>query len=217
MPALIFDIETGPLDAAELKRMLPAFDPAGVKHGNTKDPVKKREQIESAREEHERKFFDRAALSPLTGRVIVIGYQQPGGQSIIEELEEREILLTFWDRYDWAVRSHVKLIGWNIHGFDLPFIVRRSWLHGVKVPATIQIRDRYWNPLFVDLMQRWALGAYSQWEKLDSVSKFFGHEGKNGEGADFHRLWKEDRTTAMAYLENDLDMTELVATSMGFC
>lgn len=217
MPALIFDIETGPLDEDELNRMLPEFDPASVKHGNTKDEAKKAAQIEKAREEHEAKFFERAALSPLTGRVVVIGYQFAGGESIIEDLPEREILEAFWARYKWAIDRPFSMIGWNIEGFDLPFIVRRSWFHGVEVPNSIINRSRYWNALFIDLMKCWTLGAYGQYEKLDNAAKFFGYEGKNGDGADFHQLWNEDRPKATAYLENDLEMTELVATSMGFC
>ena len=217
MPALIFDIETGPLDESELKRILPAFDPASVKHGNTKDEAKKTAQIEAARAEHERKFIDRAALSALTGHVVTVGYQAAGGEVTIDELSEFDTLDMFWHRYRWAKEHKIKMIGWNIFGFDLPFLIRRSWCLGVSVPESLLEKWRYWDPTFIDLMQVWSCGAYGEREKLHIAARFFGHDGKNGDGADFHRLWKEDRPTAIAYLENDLEMTELVATSMGFC
>lgn len=217
MPVLVFDIETGPLPAMELSRMRPEFDPASVKVGNLKDEAKIAAKVETAREEHETKFFDKAALSALTGQVIVIGYKQAGGQAVIEELDEPQVLGTFWNRYQWCIDNRVSLVGWNILQFDLPFIVRRSWFHGITVPESIQQKGRYWNSIFVDLMQRWSLGAYGQYEKLHNAAKYFGHDGKNGDGAEFAKLWNDNRQQAIAYLENDLEMTELVASSMGEC
>lgn len=217
MSVLIFDIETGPLPNDDLKRMLPEFDPDSVKLGNTKDKDKIREKIAAARIDHYAKHVEKAALSALTGRVIVVGYQFAGGESVIEDLSERDALETFWARYKWAKQNKASLIGWNIFNFDLPFLIRRSWFHGIQVPKGLLKNNRYWNDTFVDLMQIWACGTYGQWEKLDNAAKFFGGEGKNGNGADFHRLWEEDRPAAVAYLECDLEMTELVATSMGVC
>lgn len=217
MPALIFDIETGPLEEAEVKRMMPAFDPASVKHGNTKDETKKAAQIEAARADHEAKHLDRAALSPITGELIVIGYKFSGNDPEIYGVDERAELELFWNRYSYCLMNKVKLIGWNIFNFDLPFLIRRSWFHGIAVPESVLEKNRYWNPVFIDLMQVWACGAYGQWEKLNTAARFFGHDGKNGDGADFHRLWKEDRLKAVKYLENDLAMTELVAVNMGLC
>ncbi len=73
MTTIIFDIETGPLPEAELANMLPPFDPAEVKTGNLKDPAKIAEKIAEAEANHRRDFFDKAALDPLTGRVVAIG------------------------------------------------------------------------------------------------------------------------------------------------
>ena len=73
MNTLIFDIETGPLPENELLAMMPAFDPADVKSGNLKDPAKIAEKIAEAEANHRRDFIGRAALDPLTGRVVAIG------------------------------------------------------------------------------------------------------------------------------------------------
>ena len=82
MHTIFFDIETGPLPEGELAALLPPFDPAEVKTGNIKDPAKIAEKIREAEEAHRRDFFDRAALDPLTGRVLAIGMMtvtpQPG-------------------------------------------------------------------------------------------------------------------------------------------
>ena len=53
--------------------MMPAFDPAEVKTGNIKDPEKVAAKIAEAEANHRRDFIDRAALDPLTGRVVAIG------------------------------------------------------------------------------------------------------------------------------------------------
>ena len=73
LQTIVFDVETGPLAESELSALLPPFDPAEVRTGNLKDPAKIAEKIAEAEANHRREFFDRAALDPLTGRVVAIG------------------------------------------------------------------------------------------------------------------------------------------------
>lgn len=73
MHTICFDIETGPLPETELAAMVPAFDPAEVKTGNLKDRDKVAAKIAEAEANHRREFIERAALDPLTGRVLAIG------------------------------------------------------------------------------------------------------------------------------------------------
>jgi len=82
-------------DEASVKNFLllsKEFDPAEVKTGNIKDPAKIKEKVEAAREKFEleksgakaaietarddawNKFVEKAALSPLTGQVLAVGY-----------------------------------------------------------------------------------------------------------------------------------------------
>lgn len=101
MPAIIFDIETGPLADAIIRPMMPdpkmpkhpgEFDLAAVKTGNMNDPVKIEAKQVKARNEHVAKvkghvdeenriwneafaaFKDKAALNAGTGEVLAIGY-----------------------------------------------------------------------------------------------------------------------------------------------
>lgn len=76
MRAIIFDIETGPLEREILDELLPAFSEEDVALGNVKDPEKIRERIESARRKHADSFYDQAALAARTGQVLAIGYRQ---------------------------------------------------------------------------------------------------------------------------------------------
>ena len=221
MPAMIFDIETGPLPEDVLLATMPPFDPAEVKTGNLKDPEKIAAKFAEAEASHKATCIDRAALDPTTGRVLAIGYRVADRIRIdIQDTKwgEVKLLLRFWETYREAAKKRQRMVGFNIHGFDLPFLIRRSWGFGIPVPEDVMQRDRYWNDLFVDLMQRWKLGNYQTHASLNRVAKFFSVGGKPEDGttgADFARLWKEDPEKAASYLKNDLDMTYHVALRMG--
>jgi len=216
MTTIIFDIETGPLPEAELERMLPAFDPAEVKTGNLKDPTRIAEKIAEAEVNHRRDFFDKAALDPLTGRVVAIGllYPDSGELDVIGHDDEAQILRAFWTACRGEMGRVNQMIGFNTHGFDLPFLIRRSWKHQVAVPFGIR-RGRYWSDEMVDLREAWQLGDRQARGSLDSIAKHLGVGAKNGDGKAFAELWQSDRKQAEAYLRNDIELTSKVAQALG--
>jgi predicted PolB exonuclease-like 3'-5' exonuclease len=222
MQTIVFDLETGPLAEGELSALLPPFDPAEVKTGNLKDPAKIAEKIAEAEMNHRRDFVERAALDPLTGRVIAIGMVLvDGGQdykegkfSIIGHEDEARMLREFWELTRGEMGRLNPMIGFNILNFDLPFLIRRSWKHRVAVPFGIR-RGRYWGDQVVDLRELWKLGDYQARGSLDSVARHLGVGGKNGDGKAFAELWQSDRPKAEAYLRNDLELTAKVADALG--
>ena len=229
MKTLVFDIETGPLPENELLAMLPAFDPAEVKCGNLKDPAKIAEKIAEAEVNHRRDFIERAALDPLTGRVMAIGMLDLETDlfSIIGHDDESETLREFWEVTRGDMGRLNPLIGFNIFNFDLPFLFRRSWKHRVTMPLGLR-RGRYWGDQLVDLRDAWQLGDRQARGSLDSIAKHLGvgaklaapaangaTSGKLITGADFAGLWRSDRKQAEAYLRNDIDMTAKVAAALG--
>lgn len=237
-----FDIETGPLPDERLREWLPEFeppkhpgefDPGSVKYGNLKDAAKRADKLESAREDHaaavanyerdvaiasEKHWLDfksKAALSPITGRVLAIGLLDGGRFVINAHSGERDLLGAFWEGF--SAGGAEKWIGWNIFNFDLPFLIRRSWLLGVDVPS-IRVQGRYWSPRFVDLMQEFAAGVWKDNVSLDVAARFLGVGRKTGHGADFSKLWggpPEDVQQAIDYLKNDLTLTAKVAERIG--
>lgn len=237
--ATIFDIETGPRDWSEIEGFWKApekpgvFDPNSVKYGNTKDAAKRAAKLEEAKlahaalvadfdaeiEKSKQELLGKAALSPVTGRVLAIGYldKQCDIDGLTGENTEAAILETFWEYYGTALANRDRLVGFNIYGFDLPFIVRRSWLLGVDVPSDVIRDNRYWNKVFIDLMQVWGCGNYGERISLDNLCQFFGGPRKNGDGAEFSKLWlnPETRQQAIEYLANDLRMTLEAARKMG--
>jgi hypothetical protein len=216
MQTIVFDVETGPLADGELSALLPPFDPAEVKTGNIKDPDKVAAKIAEAETNHRRDFFDRAALDPLTGRVVAIGilYPDSGECDVIGHHDEAETLRAFWDVCRGEMGRVNQMIGFNTHGFDLPFLIRRSWKHRVTVPFGIR-RGRYWGEEMVDLREAWQLGDRQARGSLDSIAKHLGVGAKNGDGKVFAELWRSDRKQAEAYLRNDLELTAKIAHALG--
>lgn len=215
----IFDIETQAYPVDELRKVMPQFDPDEVRLGNTKDPVKIADKLAAAKIKHEQSFIEDAALSATTASVLAIGIKDMNGTHYILDGggKEADLLSEFWTK--WATGDHAmrinNLIGFNCFEFDLPFLIRRSWHHGIAVPFGIR-KGRYWGEAIVDLMVEWKLGTTRNGNSLDTVAKFLlGGRGKTGSGADFANLWATDRNAAVEYLKADLDLTFDVAKVMG--
>ena len=97
-------------------------------------------------------------FSPLTGEIVVIGvldcgknqgvvYFQAPGEDIKEfskdnitfkQATEKEMLEKFWQ----GAKEYDEFIGFNSRGFDVPFIMTRSAIHGVK-PTRNLMEGRY--------------------------------------------------------------------------
>ena len=244
---LTFDIETAGLPDDHLRKIyepleLPEppgeFDPSTVRVGGLKDPDKIAAKIDAAKKSHSdlvaghdgkckaiatnhgEEFKDRAALDAVTGRVIAIGYFNPAAdKSVIDHGDERELIDRFWGKALSCRNEHRAMVGLNIHDFDLPFLVRRSWFLDVYVPDWAMQRSRYFDPVFVDLRKTWLCGQHGTSIKssFDHLGKAFGTGGKpeGVSGGQFAELWETDREKAIAYLENDLRQPAIWAARMG--
>jgi hypothetical protein len=207
MSTAVFDIETGPRPDEELASMMPEFEAPK----NYKDADKIKSYIEAER----RDWLEKAALSPVTGRVLAIGVRTKDGNEIFSD-DEKVALLAFWSRLTDLARARVQMVGFDIFRFDLPFLMRRSWVNGVKVPDGLIDARGYFNRVnFVDLIEVWRCGDRATSISLDNLSKFLGVGAKTGDGAHFAKLWATERKLAIAYLENDLALTEGVARRLG--
>ncbi len=183
---------------------MPEFEP----DARLKDPEKIAASIQAKREE----WLEGAALSATTGRVLVVGTLQLEAVEIFEG-DEADVLRHTWDL--WRSHSTRLWIGHNIKGFDIPFLVRRSWIHDVSVPGDV-FEGRHVSSRFKDTMETWACGDYgSKYTKLDTVARALGVGKKSGSGADFARLYTQDREAALEYCRNDLRLTQAVAKKMG--
>jgi DNA polymerase elongation subunit (family B) len=209
-PTIIFDIETGALPFGELA--IPAFNPADVKLGNTKDPDKIAERIRQAEENHVTDYIRNAALDALSGQVLCIGYRLERDEPAILSSDadgEAAMLRQWWELLNTWERQP-RLIGFNIKAFDLPFLIKRSWKHRITPPYWIR-NGRYWNDLIVDLREVWQLGDNRAHGSLGAISRHLGLGEKTGNGADFANLWKTNRQAAIDYCLQDVRLTQQVA------
>jgi hypothetical protein len=221
------------------------FQPLRIRLKSRGDEKETEERIERARCAHLRKLDQhrrecqriqdesfqelrtKAALSALTGEVLAIGYGMSGSiriecQDSQRGVTERDLLISFWQVATKVRHSQGKILGFNSLGFDIPFLIQRSWMHSVDVPRWV--RDgRYFDRAFIDLLEVWKCGTYRSEipQKLDSIVRAMGLGGKpEGTcGADFARRFHSpnpvDREEAIRYLRNDIEITTKLAERLG--
>jgi hypothetical protein len=119
------------------------------------------------------------------------------------------MLEEFWVYFDaiqYGKMQQKHIAGWNLLGFDIPMIVQRSRIIGVKVPSTV-MNGRYWHNCLIDLMQVWVCYCYGKYESLERVAKALGvrlPRKHNIEGKNFYKHLIEDKDNALQYLKDDL-------------
>jgi len=201
----VFDIETSALPTDQLERVKPEFRPAK----NLRDP----EKIKTDVAEKEQAWMESAALDAVTGQILCIGMGSGLATIDITQSPEAETIERFWNWLELKLNRSETVVGFSIFHFDLPFLVRRSWALDVEVPKCVR-RGRYWHEDLIDLQEVWKCGNFDQRVSLDILAKTLGLGAKNGSGADFARLWVEDRPKALEYVKNDITVTRLCAERM---
>lgn len=171
-------------------------------------------------------------FSPLTGEIVVIGmhdversknvvYFQAPGESMSEFEEngvlykqktEREMLEDFWN----GAGQYGNIITFNGRGFDVPFIMVRSAVHGIR-PTKDFMSNRYlkmqkFNAIHIDLLDQLTFyGSVRKRGGLHLWCRAFGIESPkaNGvDGDDVSRLFQEKKYIDIArYNVRDLEAT----------
>jgi len=219
--AIAFDIETEALDPntiLERTKPHPEFDPASVKLGDCCTPEARSEKLARAEADYKKKeesyyarAVERGALAAETGRVLTIAYLPVETDEAFVDFDhdEERLLRRFWAEYSRVKKMGGQLVGHNVVGFDLPFLLRRSWANHIAVPEQI-LNGRSLSPLFLDTMQVWAAGEFKRFIALDLLGEILGVGGKSDQevcGADFARFWRAGgakQELARAYAERDV-------------
>lgn len=217
-----WDIETGPQPEHKLLDIMPSF--SGRKW--TKDPDK----IEEQRAEKMAQWFRDAALKPETGMVMAIGIQGEGDQpsivshgegdkTLADEKADIEAFFSLLEQHHKNDQS-AAYVGYKTHEFDIPFICVRAVFHGIHIPHSFMSRGYAMaGKQFHDIHQIMSFGSYERKRQsvkggLNTIAQGLGVGAKNGDGAYYAQLWKEDRWQADHYLENDLKMTLGIALKL---
>ena len=128
-----------------------------------REPIKFGQAFWEAEEEH-----GETALDSSLGRILCIGYcEEDVTGKIIErgcfglnaetksfERDERLILAEFRQYVRGFQKGIDLLIGHNILAFDLPFIIQRSVIHGIKPTVKFDLY-KYQKSTVFDTMLRW--------------------------------------------------------------
>ena len=172
MSRVVFDIETTGRD-------FDALDPA------VQEYLLKRAETDEERKE----VRESLSFYPLTGEIITIGMLNPDtGKGVVyfqnnadpqlpfeeeglryETCTEKEIVQKFWE----TIRGYDRFVTFNGRGFDCPFIMIRSAVHGIK-PARDLMPNRY-GDLHIDLFDQLSFfGASRRKFSLDMWCRTFG-------------------------------------------
>lgn len=150
-----------------------------------------------------RDLWLKTALSGDFGRILCLGFVEDRGgvehaRGVLGfdeafgtvELDERGVLSDFWRMLEGFDVTSDRLVGHNIFAFDLPFIVKRSVINGVR-PSVHLSSARYRNrPVFDTAMEwnRWQPGVFTS---LATLTRALGiRSPKTGfDGSDVYEKW----------------------------
>lgn len=143
-------------------------------------------------------------LNPIDSKIIAIGVRHSGKNKIFMG-EEKEILASFWSEWK-SIREEtpgVRVVGFNLIDFDIPFLVTRSIIHKIII-VPFMIKQ------LVDLRDK--ISAY-RWGnvkgKLKDYALFMGMEIKEVNGSNMADLFRRnDVDLIKEYLTHDLVITD---------
>jgi DNA polymerase elongation subunit (family B) len=218
-----FDIET--IANHDAVAIMP---PPEVKTGNIKDPSKIAEKVAEAKREQ----TEKAALDPLTARVVcysAVGFVAPSHEGmqehveIIKEASDEEETKIIQSIFRVLGEDETRIVTWNGIGFDLPMIYKRAMILDINpgnfgTPPLSVWTKRYSTERHYDLMQIWGGWNSNQFAKLDTVARMVLGERKNDfDVTTLGELIKteEGRDAAAKYCLQDANLTWLLWTKFN--
>ena len=207
--AIILDIETVAI-AGAAALVEPVSAPA-----NYKDAAKIAAYIEEAQQAQ----IAKAALYPWTAKIAALGYILDSGAEVValckDEQDESDALRTFWAHvYRDDERFVRPIVGFNHRSFDLPVLLARSILLGIKAPALNL--DRYRTP-HTDVMDKLTWFGAIPARSLKWYAKRFGLTVEDEiSGKDIGALVASGEWEAVAsHCLSDVRLTKALAERVG--
>jgi len=144
-------------------------------------------------------------LDPLESRLIAIGYDCNGSPEVIIGENERKIIENFLEVINNC--DGIVLIGYNIIGFDLPFLIARGLRHGIH--EIQRLRTTYIIDL-MDIVSRYLTTSKRKWVKQKEICSFLGMDTRDViDGSEIPRLFeRKDFETIKQHCLNDLRLTK---------
>ena len=168
---LFIDIETtsGFKTLDELKESHPEL----ISFWDRKEKFIRAEDVELKDAESSDIYFQKASLTAEWGRIVCISV----GQIKFDEddnpymqkksfygSDEKELLtdfISFMNQVFFKAPG-IKLVGHNIKGFDLPYIIKKSILHSLDLPRQLHLHKvKPWENCLIDTYEVWKAGGWS--------------------------------------------------------
>ncbi|MGB3075000.1 MAG: 3'-5' exonuclease [Chitinophagales bacterium] len=182
--------------------------------------LKKSERLKSEGETPEEQYFNHAGIYAEFGKAICISLgmfrkEKETGEwhfrlkSIYGD-DEKQLLLEFAGLLQHYHQSkHFQFCGHNIREFDVPYLCRRMLIHGIPLPALLDISGKKpYEVIMVDTMQLWRFGDYKHFTSLKLLATLFGIPSPKDdiEGKDVGRVyWVErDLQRIVNYCQKDV-------------
>jgi len=234
MMRIYFDIETGPQSNAAIKEVLTYKEEEFKPRGNTK----KRETVAKQHEEWQAdaplreaewysKQINKAALNPLVGRVIGVGwYSDAFGDTQIHmsngPAAEKDLIECLLSEIGHVVDRGGQVITYNGDAFDWPFLVLRCKVLGIDMGSYLKIKpfDKFGKTpeSFIDIAKEWMLfgSRYNRsydMPKFEELCRVFGIKAKSQgfRGDQFHTMLATNPEAAREYLLEDVESLRLLA------
>ncbi len=208
---IVLDIETLQATRSDWARLMGLpFSASGSSGPDSGDDLFSfADQEEQKKKEDDQ--YQRSAFDGTFSRIVTIGVLIFSDAMVPQEAiawygdDEGQILRQFWNRLGKTRPSLI--ITHNGLGFDLPFIKKRSIIHGVKPPFEISLAKFRTEPVF-DTMAVWSNWDMRGWVKLDVLARALGVETKSGSGAQVGEMWeKQPKKDVAEYCLQDTYVT----------
>lgn len=152
-------------------------------------------------------------LNPIDSRIIAIGVQKNADPiQIFAGEDEGKILAEFWSLLASRPSGSgpARMVGFNIKDFDLPFLVTRSFLKGVKIHPFL-LKD------VMDVREQVAAFKYGPTRgKLKEYAALLGMAVLDDmDGSQVaERYWKGELPKIVDYLRRDVELTRAMHVRM---
>src|SRR3989344_7273622 len=143
-------------------------------------------------------------LNPIDSKIWALGIRHNEVNKLFYGHNEKEILTQFWSEWNLIMEKNAitGIVGFSINNFDIPFIIARSFIHGVKIrPFTLK--------QVIDLREKINAYRYGKTRgRLKEYAALIGLDVLETDGSQVPKLWHENKLDELRkYLEKDLEIT----------
>ena len=144
-------------------------------------------------------------INPIDSKIIAIGIRHKDKNIVFQGDDEKKLLEDFWLEWKTIKKGSqlIKVVGYNIKNFDLPFLVSKSFINNVTISS-------FFLKEIIDLFEKVNAFRYGNCRgTLKEYSTFMGIPDIGMDGSGVADLYKQGETEKIkSYLENDLFITD---------